>query len=166
MQSQCGVSQFGGGNAWYPNIDGHSLHVQAVPSDPMPMCSKVFIGVRRSIATHHLNLPIAMTDRSDYVMQQIKDLWIIFVDRSCSIIAQILIDSRQGPRVVLVSVAVHNIEMFPRVDVVEVKLVGGVIKQIVRRTSCHSTAQAKQNQNKTSQTTTEHSSPLADTKTV
>jgi len=68
MQRHCGVSKLGGGHSRYSNIDGQSLHVQAVPSHTVPVCSEILVGVRGSIATHNLNFPIGMPNRSDYVM--------------------------------------------------------------------------------------------------
>jgi hypothetical protein len=124
MEVEGGIANFGYGYSRYSNINCHSLHMQAAPGDTVPVGPEVFVRAWGAIAAHHDNLSVRASLRCQEIMQEIEQMRIVFVNLACAIVTQIFVDANQCCGIIVVPMAVHDIEAFSRMNVEEMQEIG------------------------------------------
>ena len=110
----------------YANIDRHGLHVEAVLGHAVSVGAEVFIAPGRAVAAYDIDLGVGTPQRHGQIMQKIEDARIVVVNIAGAVVAQILIQPRQGIGIVGIPVPVHDVEPFPGVGVKEVQAIGNL----------------------------------------
>jgi len=123
MQGESGIAKLGRRNTGNANINCHGLHVKTVLGDPVPVTAKVLIAPRGSIPADDINLGIGSSHSKRQIMKQIENPGIVYADVAGAVVAQVVVQFCQGPRIVIVSMAVHDIEALTSVGVKEVQTV-------------------------------------------
>ena len=124
MEVESGIANFGYGYAKHSNINCHSLHVQAAPGDTVPVAPEVLVRAWGAIAAHHDNLSVRMSIRCQEIMQEIEQMRIVFVNLACPIVTQVFVDANQCCGIIVVPVAVHDVEAFSRMNMEEMQAIG------------------------------------------
>lgn len=123
MHGQCSITKFGCTHTRNANINGHCLHVQAVPRYAVAVRSKIFIAPWRPVTAHDINLRVRTSQCDRQIVKQIEDTRIVLVNVASAMIAQVMIDERQRLGIISIPVPIDDFEPFPSVGVKEMKTI-------------------------------------------
>jgi len=125
MQFNCGIAQLRSRHARYADINCFRLHVQAVSGDTgvyAPRAQKL-VGARSAVPAHDINLRVGNTQRAGQLVQQVEHTWIILTDVTRTVVPQVTIEPIEGFWEINVTTAIHDIESFIGMRVVEAQTV-------------------------------------------
>jgi hypothetical protein len=94
-----------------------------------------------AMGRYDVDLGVRSPQRNHQVAEEVQKAGIIFMDLSCSIVAQELIDSGLSAGIVTVLMAVHHVESFSCVGMIEAQAITKPIGQIRMRDGDHQRAQ-------------------------
>jgi len=117
MQRQGSVPQLCGRNPGYPDVNGHRLHVEALPGHAVSVSAKEFVAPWRAVAADDINLKIRIPERSSQVVEKVEDPRIIIVNFAGSMVPQVTVQARQGFLIVAFAIAIDDIQALPSVCV-------------------------------------------------
>lgn len=126
MEVESSIANFGYRYARHSNINCHPLHMQAAPGDTVPVGPEVLVRAWGAIAAHHDNLSVRTPIRHQEIMQEIEQMRIIFVHLACAIVTQVFVDASQCRGIIAISMAVHDVKAFSRMNVEEVQAIGSL----------------------------------------
>ena len=101
----------------HANVDCHRLHVETVAGHTVSMSAKKFVAPGRTVAADNINLEVGISERGCQVVQQIKYPGIILMNFASAVVAQVMIQTRQGFRIVAFPIAVNDAQVLSRVSV-------------------------------------------------
>ena len=75
--------------------------MQTVDSYTVPVAAKVFITPGRPVTTYHVDLSVGASDAKSQIMKQVEHPWIVLVNITRPVIAQVMADPCQGVGIIL-----------------------------------------------------------------
>jgi hypothetical protein len=105
------------------NINGVSLHVQAVLRNAGGAGAEEFIASGGAIAADDFDLPALMTDGGSEIGKNVEDARIVMHDVAGSVISKEMIQLFFGLRNITVTAAVDDVDAFAGVCVIEANMV-------------------------------------------
>src|SRR5678816_1489285 len=97
--------------------------MQAMPRYGVPMRPQILIGAGCSVAADDIDLGVRPPQRNHQIAEEVQKAGIIFMDLPCSMVAQVLIDSGLSAGIVTVPMAVHHVESFSCVGMIEAQTI-------------------------------------------
>ena len=123
MQGDRGVTQCQRINTGNANVDGVSLHMQAVAGYAGRAGAKEFIAPRGAVAADDVNFGVGAAEGSGKIRKNVEDMRIVVLDVTSAVIAQEMVELIFGLREEIISAAIDNIDALAGVRVVEAKMV-------------------------------------------
>jgi len=118
MKPQCGITERGRCNSRQADVNGHGLHVQAVPGHGRRAAPKKLIAPGRSIAADNVDFSVWPAGGANQIVEQIKHSRIIGMDFARPVVAQKVFQLLQCHGIIAVSMAINNIQTLVRVRVI------------------------------------------------
>lgn len=119
MERERGFAQSVRVYAGHANVNGLCLHVQTMLSDTLSVCAKKIIGARCAVSANNVDLAARMAHSSGQLLEEIKKFRAKVADVTGAIVAQEVIQFLQSAGDVMVSLAVHNVNVFVGVCLVK-----------------------------------------------
>jgi len=91
MQGQSCVPKFSRRDIRHPNVNGHGLHVQAMPRNPVPMGAEVLVAEWCPVAANHSDFGVALPGSNCQIVEQVEHARVVLPNVASPVIAQIVI---------------------------------------------------------------------------
>lgn len=121
MEGEGGIANLGCREAGDANIDGFGLDVFAVQSDGVPVIAEPLIRARGAVAADDVDDAVGVVELCHERMQEVKFMHVVITDRARTPVAEKFVEPGDGGRLVLLTDAVDDVEVFASVQVVEVE---------------------------------------------
>ena len=113
------VPKLQGRRAGKTNIDRFRLHMKTVLRHADGVRAKILIAFRRSISADDVNFGVGAANGSGCIQHNIENPRIVVMHFSCAGIAEEMVKLRQSLWNVGIAMAIHDIQMLPRMSVKE-----------------------------------------------
>lgn len=125
MQAQGCVAQFRRWNPGQANVDGFSLHVQAMTRHAGVGAARPqeFIAPKGAVTTNHVDLTIGVSERRSQIVKEIEEARIEMTYISGAVVAQKIVELVERFGDVLVTAAINNVEPLTRVSVIKAQVI-------------------------------------------
>lgn len=142
------IAQRQGSDARDANIDGVSLHVQAVLRDTGGAGAEILIALGAAIAADDLNLSAWMTDGGGEIVENVEDAGIVMLYVAGSVIPKEMVQLYFCFRNINIAAPVNDVDAFAGVCMIEAKMVlwGGRIERGGRAAALRRSGQKHQGQ--------------------
>jgi len=117
MQPKCSIAQARRFDSGHTDVNRLRFHVQAVNGYPVTVRAQKFVAPGGAIAANNVNLAVGPSQFCIEVVEQIENPRIVSPNYSGAVITQVIIESNQRLRNVVISPAINNIDAFSRMSV-------------------------------------------------
>jgi len=123
MQGDRGVTQCQRINTGNANVDGVSLHMQAVAGYAGRAGAKEFIAPRGAVAADDVNFGVGAAEGSGEIGENVEDAGVVMLDVAGSVVPEEMVELFFGFGKIVVAATINDVNTFACVRVIEPDMV-------------------------------------------